>query len=368
MSMTSTPHLSLRAAFLKAIFFTFLFLFLFFSLTAIGIGFFAYKQITKFTTQAHLTIPQLIDTIEVGWYTTVFHTQGKINFLVLGTDQLATRGDAPVLTDTILLASLNINTGHVSLFSLPRDLWSEDYVTKINALYAYGKDKYPAEPEKFTRDVITQLTGVRPHHTIVLTLETLSELIDEVGGIDVKVPIGFTDTQFPRPDVDVTKEHDPQKLYMTIEFKPGIEHMSGARVLEYIRSRHSGDDEGTDTARASRQQEVILALINTLKNRGFYKDPARVGRLYHFYDQHFAQSLSITELIALGRRLLPHLDTISFSEGSPSIYPNDPQGTITHPPVQKFQNQWVYQIRDLSTFQKEVHQKLDIPFEQQATP
>jgi anionic cell wall polymer biosynthesis LytR-Cps2A-Psr (LCP) family protein len=58
----------------------------------------------------------------------------KYNFLILGTDKLSGRNNDPELTDTILLLQTDWATGKIKVLTFPRDLYLENYQTKINAL------------------------------------------------------------------------------------------------------------------------------------------------------------------------------------------------------------------------------------------
>jgi anionic cell wall polymer biosynthesis LytR-Cps2A-Psr (LCP) family protein len=98
---------------------------------------------------------------------------------------------------------------------------------------------------------------------LIFDFSVFSDAVDLVGGIDVTVPFGFTDTMYPIAGKENdTCDGDLQFLcrYKTVEFKQGISHMDGVRALEYVRSRHSEGEEGTDFARSRRQQDVLLAI------------------------------------------------------------------------------------------------------------
>src|SRR5579859_1629097 len=129
------PNVSFWALFAKLTLYTFLFLLLFFFLTLVGLGFLAKHELDIFAQNAQVTPAQFFQTIKTGWSTKPNQTDGHVNFLILGTDSLTNRGHDTVLTDTMLLVSLNLKTGKIAMFSMPRDLWNEDYKTKINALY-----------------------------------------------------------------------------------------------------------------------------------------------------------------------------------------------------------------------------------------
>jgi anionic cell wall polymer biosynthesis LytR-Cps2A-Psr (LCP) family protein len=335
------------------------FLSLFLLITAVGFGLWARAQIHAFTQAAHTTPAELMTLATVGWNTNPQQTDGRKNILILGLDSLSTRGDAPPLTDTMMIVSIDLGTGKLSSLSFPRDLWLEDYATRINALYVYGRDRYPDNPERFPQEVLSEVSGIPIHHTVVMSLDDLGEIIDLIGGVTVEVKHGFVDDQFPRTDVDVTVEHDPAKLYERIEFQPGVQTMSGSTALKFIRSRHAEGEEGTDQARSIRQQQVIEALMDQTFKPKLLSNPTKLGQLYALYKRSFAPNFPTVEAIATAKTLIPHRKNIVFTGHSLSIYPEDPQGVITHPPVSAYAGQWVYVIRDILTFQAEVKTKLN---------
>jgi LCP family protein required for cell wall assembly len=331
------------------------------SLIILTIAFFIFIQFDQFSQTAGVSKRDLVDTFRQAWNTTPQTSNGFINILVLGVDSLDTRGEVPPLADTLMLASINTNSGKIKLLSLPRDIWSEAYKTKINALIAYGTERSPETPQQFPQQVIEDLTAIKIHHTIVLSIDDLAESINLLGGVEIEIPQGFIDSQFPRTDVDITVETNPTKLYETIEFKQGKELMNGDRALKYIRSRHSDDlQAGTDLSRGQRQQQVIQAIFYKLKDwKQLAESPQQAGKLYKYYDQKFNQYLSIKELISTGKVLYPHLNEIDFVSNSLSIYPEDQNGVIYNPPIRQYQGQWVFEIRDLEKFRQEVKQKIN---------
>lgn len=351
---------SILSQFFKASALTFIFLLSFVIITIVAGGLFAYSKVITFTNSAQITINELKQTIFQGLNQPVVSSENKINFLILGVDSLKTRGDIPPLTDTMMLVSLDLSTGKITTLPFPRDLWSDEYKTKINALYAYGQDKYPDHPERFPTEVVSDWTGLTIHYPIVLSMEQVSDVIDLLGGIEVNVQQGFIDTQFPRPDVDVTIERDPEKLYMTVEFEQGKQIMSGQKALQYIRSRHSENlDTGTDNARAQRQQQVIQSVIDRVKQQEVLFNPTLLGSLYRYYLDNFENVLPTTQLIAIAKQIYPVRNQISFISKQLSVYPDDENGQIYHPPTWQTQNQWVYTIRDVDKFPEQVKKLIE---------
>ncbi len=345
--------------FLKATGLALLFAFIMLVITAGVLAGYAYKQLQKFSQVAGVSLTQLRSQAEAGWNATPTQTNGRKNILLLGTDSLANRGNVPPLTDSMMLISVDLNSGTIYSLSFPRDIWSPDYKTKINSLYSYGLTKYPDEPERFPREVLEQLTGVPVHHTIVLSLDTVARVIDEVGGVEVQIAQGFTDPEFPRSDVNITTERDPAKLYETVTFEQGSEVMTGERVLKYVRSRHSEGDTGTDISRGQRQQAVIDAVLKKVLDPKTLTNPEAAGKLYALYNQAFAKVLPIPEVIATGKQLYPHKDSLVQKPHTISIYPADPQGVLVNPPIAKYKT-WVYEIRSPEKFREEVQTDLGL--------
>lgn len=275
-------------------------------------------------------------------------------FLLLGADQVDGRQGQPELTDTLLLAQLSAQDQSLRLLSLPRDLYSDAYQTKINALYEYGKERYPDEPERFTEEVLEEMTTVPIDYSFVISIDDLEKIIDIVGGIEIDVPNAFTDKLFPRQGVDIATVHDPALLYETIEFHSGPQLMDGQHALQYMRSRHAEGDEGTDIARSNRQQLVLNSLLKKLQSE---LNPEVLGKLYRFYLDHYEKKITLTDLLDLALPLLIKQDQIQIPDLktehlSLPIYPDDPQGIIFTPDTWKNGGQWIYQVRDQQNFQE----------------
>jgi anionic cell wall polymer biosynthesis LytR-Cps2A-Psr (LCP) family protein len=339
-----TPrHPLLRAA----LWFTFLVLSLVFW-TAVLTGVIAFKtyryasaQWELFSSESGVSFSELKSLIKQGVQDAQTNPKERITILLLGVDTLAGRPDEGILTDSIVLASVSTQTGTIDMISIPRDLWIEEYRTKINAFLYYGRDKYPNHPEQYTKEVVEQITGVTIDHTIVLDMNTVAAFVDTLGYVEIEVPQAFTDTQFPRPGVDVAVERDPEVLYMTVTFDQGKQKMDGARVLEYIRSRKSENaEEGSDDARSLRQQQVILALTERVKNIAFSLDMKTAGRLYKMYDITYGEIIPIPTAISYGYQMKNSVTDLKFQS-------HTVLDLLKVPPITKHK-QWVYEPSDPS--------------------
>lgn len=344
---TGKPHI-------KAVMLGLVFAFFIVLLSVIAIAGYSYHKLTTLATAANTSITEVFELVKAGVESQPTQTNGYKTILLLGVDSVENKPESPLLTDTMMLLSVHLESGAIRTLALPRDLWSVEYQTRINALYHYGHERYPDFPQQFPQEVIAQMTGIPIEHTVVLSLEQVAEIIDLLGGIKIDVPEGFTDTQFPRSDVNIyTASSD--ELYQTITFEPGLQYMSGERVLQYIRSRKSTNlAQGTDTARSQRQQQVIAAIIQRMQNFSVLKNTSTLVELYNYYTTNFESQLSKQEIISTGYTLFPNKDSISFKSSNLSIYPENEFGVITNPPAYKYKGEWVYEVRDIQAFQEEV--------------
>jgi len=178
----------------------------------------------------------------------------RINILLAG---IGGEGhDGPQLTDTIILASLDIKTKKVAMLSIPRDLYVpvplEGYGwRKINNLNSFGEqDNYPGGGMALLSKSVEKTFGVPINYYVRVDFQAFKDIVDQLNGINVEVDNSFTDYQYPTYDYKV----------QTISFEKGRQHFDGEKALQFVRSRHGNNGEGSDFARSKRQQKVILAI------------------------------------------------------------------------------------------------------------
>jgi hypothetical protein len=91
--------------------------------------------------------------------------------------------------------------------------------------------------------------GVSLDDHVVIDFEAFIGLIDELGGIDVYVPVPVDDPRYSH-----TEERGD---YLPLHFDVGTHHMTGTYALGYARTRYNN----SDLERIQRQQAVIFAAI-----------------------------------------------------------------------------------------------------------
>lgn len=175
----------------------------------------------------------------------------RLNVLIVGT-----RKTAP-LTDTMMLASVDLELGTVSLVSIPRDLVDvplgngDVFGPKLNSLYQYAaghRAEFPQGPMRALQDAVGALLGVRVHYYAEADFVGFVRMVDLAGGVDVVNPNAIED---PRYDGEGLGKRG-------FSLAAGPHHLDGWEALAYVRSRLGLAD--SDFTRAARQQEVLVAL------------------------------------------------------------------------------------------------------------
>lgn len=183
------------------------------------------------------------------------HTYGRVNLLLLGAGGVnQTAGD---LTDSIILASINLENGEAVLISIPRDLWIDSMKAKVNTAYHWGEEKKKGGGLILAKAVVVEILAQPVHYAVLLDFGGFIKAIDLVGGVEIEVERAFDDYKYPIPGME---EAEPEEArYEHLHFDQGWQNMNGERALKYARSRYAEGEEGTDFARSKRQQKLLLA-------------------------------------------------------------------------------------------------------------
>jgi LCP family protein required for cell wall assembly len=217
-------------------------------------------------------------------------TKERLNILLLGVGGEGHEGAQ--LTDTIILASINLKEKKVAMLSIPRDLaypLGGGRFEKINSVQAYFERDYPGEGATRTAQAFATLLEMPIDHVVRIDFNGFADFVDALGGIDVTVERGFTDPQYPTND----------KGWMVVSFRKGLQHFNGENALRYARSRHGNNGEGSDFARSRRQQLVILAIREKLLRLDTLGDPRKLAALYSAVTNHLQSDLSPWEAMKL---------------------------------------------------------------------
>jgi len=256
-------------------------------------------------------------------------TNGKTNVLLLGIGGGKHAGSD--LTDTMIVLSLSGKDRTAALISIPRDIWSDTLKDKVNSAYHYGEMKKKGGGMILARAVVEDIVGLPMHYVLFVDFTGFKNIIYILGGVDVHVSRGFTDTEFPIPGKENdTCPGDPTNkcLYQTVHFDAGVQHMDGDRALIYVRSRHAEGEEGSDFARGRRQQEILLAIKDKIMHPFGWLNFRRVSQIAAVMTDATDTDMNIGEAATVMKRYAgideKNVTKIAFNdlltEGPPFLY------------------------------------------------
>src|SRR5262245_5072309 len=200
--------------------------------------------------------------------------------LLLGSDDDSKFQSDAVLTQSMILVRVDPVARHVTMLSIPRDLWvplSVGGSAKIDAAYSYGGARTAIATVE--RDF-----GVRVDDYVWVGLRGLVRLIDYLGGVDLTTSNPVLDDFYPA-DLESSNPYS----YKRVAVLPGPQHLDGIHALEYTRSRHGDIQE--DFGRSQRQQQVLLALRAKAKN----VKPADLPGIVATFNGEFKTSINLSD-------------------------------------------------------------------------
>ncbi len=224
--------------------------------------------------------------------------ENRINILLLGMGGVQHEGG--YLTDTIMLASLEPSTKKVSLVSIPRDLSipTEDMTyQKINAINAYAEMKEAGSGGIAISQALSDILQTPIDYYLRVDFKAFIDLIDEIGGININVENSFDDYRYPIKGEEENEDYEAR--FEHLHFDKGPIHMDGVLALKYARSRHGTNGEGSDFARAKRQQNIIIAVKNELVSVKTIFKPKMITDIIESFQEHISTNLQIWEIVKL---------------------------------------------------------------------
>ncbi len=166
----------------------------------------------------------------------------SFNIYISGSDSRSNSVVANSRSDVNMIASINPNTNKILLTSIPRDYYVQLHGTsglkdKLTHAGIYGID--------MSRETLEDLFNIKIDYSIKVSMSSIVELVDLVGGIDI--------------DSDITFQSFHIKGWTVNQ---GINHMNGKQALAYARERYAYSNG--DIHRVQNQQQVLAAVLEKI--------------------------------------------------------------------------------------------------------
>lgn len=250
--------------------------------------------------------------------------KSRVNLLVMGLDARSIDANV-ILTDTMILFTLDPVANTAGMISIPRDLWVKipgGNYAKINTAYSVGEIyQLPGGGPALAAKTVENLLGVPVHYYAQIDFQAFVEFIDLIDGVKItpneSVQLNIIDTDFSQwiePGITVT--------------------LPGELALAYVRYR---DRDGGDIARSQRQQQVILAVRDRILD--FNMLPSLIQRapqLYASLSRGINSNLSLQQIIQFGIKVLndvPRENIVHAAIGWQQVTPGNSDGQAILRPI-----------------------------------
>lgn len=240
--------------------------------------------------------------------------KGYTNILLLGSDARDNTPEALLdtetnHTDSIIIASINNETGEVKLVSLYRDtlLYIPEGANSSNYIYTKATEAMFYYGVESTISMINTNMDLDIQDYIMVNWNALIEIIDAVGGIDLE--INDTELYWINEYLRDTGKNTG-RTYTEVE-NSGQVHLDGIQATAYCRIRYGG---GSDYRRTERQRTVIGLVFAKAKEMGIGKLDSAINAI----TENIATSLSPTDILAMATSAMDYsLDTETGTTGFP---------------------------------------------------
>jgi len=235
--------------------------------------------------------------------------KGYHNIALFGVDSREGDLGKGTRSDSIIIASINEDTGDIKLCSVYRDTYlnlSNDSYNKCNSAYAKGGPEQAIIMLNMNLDL--NITDY-----VTIGFEGLTDVVDELGGVYVDISEAEIShlNNYQISMVGTTTDGQTFTATEGVDYKPvtsaGYQKLNGLQATAYCRIRHVGDD----FERAARQREVLAAVMDEAKK-------ASVSDLNKILDKvlpHVATSLDVDEMVGMLSNVTKY--RIAGSDGFP---------------------------------------------------
>lgn len=160
-------------------------------------------------------------------------------------------------SDTIMIASVNMDTGEIKLVSVYRDT----YLNKGNDKYGKCNSAYAANGAKQAMSMLNLNMDLAITDFVTVGYNAVKECVDGLGGVWIEIDSSELE-HINNYQLSIIRDTDiPKSEYVPIT-GTGVQKLNGLQAAAYCRIRYT---KGDDFKRAERQREVVKAMVEQAK-------------------------------------------------------------------------------------------------------
>lgn len=239
-----------------------------------------YKNFSDNTRVIYQTTFETEDTNVANYVSDI--TEHPFNVLITGSDSRVGI-EENARSDVNMVVTVNPTTNTILLTSIPRDYYVTTVCDAADGCQNGAMDKITHTGMtgiNTTKRTVENLLGIEINYTVKVGFDTVTELVDALGGVDVYVEPGYALNGFlGDKNMSVTE---------------GWNHLNGKQALVYSRERYAYT-EG-DRQRTKNQQQVVMGIIDKMTSSSVL---ANYADLMDALGDTFQTTMSASEIQAL---------------------------------------------------------------------
>lgn len=239
-----------------------------------------YKNFNENTRVIYQTTFEVEDTNKVNAVSDI--TQHAFNVLITGSDSRVGI-EENARSDVNMVVTINPTTNTILLTSIPRDYYVTTVCDAADGCANGSLDKIThtgMTGVNTTKKTIESLFGIEINYTVKVGFETVTRIVDALGGVDVYVEPGYAVPELLHGGGRGVTE--------------GWNHLDGELALAYARERYAYL-EG-DRQRTKNQQQVVMGIIDKMTSGSVL---ANYADLMDALGDTFQTNMSASEIQAL---------------------------------------------------------------------
>lgn len=260
-------------------------------------------------------------------------SNGRSNFLILGTSEDDPGHDAGYLTDSILILSVDQKNKNAYTFSVPRDLYVEygqacasGYKGKINVYFSCVNDGKDAASEQDrlakTQAFVGNIVGMDIQYGVHVNYTVMRDVVNAIGG-SITVNIEGDNGQGQQPNIGIMDANFDWKCGATlskrkqncppdghfIDYQPGPQVLDAEHALYLAQARGDAANIGlaqSNFDRERNQQKIMIAIRDKAITAGTLTNLGAVSSLIDALGNNLRTNIQTKEvrtLMDLGQKI-----------------------------------------------------------------
>lgn len=209
-------------------------------------------------------------------------TEHPFNVLITGSDSRVDINEN-ARSDVNMVVTVNPTTNTILLTSIPRDFYVTTVCDAADGCQNGAMDKITHTGMtgiNTTKRTVENLLGIEINYTVKVGFESVTKIVDALGGVDVYVEPGYAVPELLHGNGRGVTE--------------GVNHLDGELALAYSRERYAYT-EG-DRQRTKNQQQVVMGIIDKMTSSSVL---ANYADLMDALGDTFQTTMSASEIQAL---------------------------------------------------------------------